>query len=81
MQFLSPLAVKPFQAYALGYKPFNQMLKLGLNIKKVVFLSCFVEEKFKSLVKCWLEAVLRRIYRLIHQRGTVGTFSGGGDRK
>lgn len=80
VRFWSPSPSEPFPEYVLGYtpfKPFNQMLKLGLNIEKVVFLSCFVEGKFKSLVKCWLEAV-RRIYRLIHQRGAVGTFSWGG---
>ena len=53
------------------------MLKLGLNIKKVVFLSCFVEGKFKSLVKCWLEAV-RRIYIGLYTKGAqLEPFQGG----
>ena len=56
------------------------MLKLGLNIKKVVFLSCFVEGKFKSLVKCWLEAV-RRIYIGLYTKGAqLEPFQGGGVR-
>ena len=57
------------------------MLKLGLNIKKVVFLSCFVEGKFKSLVKCWLEAV-RRIYIGLYTKGAqLEPFQGGGRKR